>query len=69
MELGRALQIPNDELQEVLQNEGMTYQGAFKILWGWRDRNEDNMHQDNVNTLREALTKTGSEDLVQKLGL
>ena len=31
MDLGRALQFPDDELQEILQNEGMSYQGAFKV--------------------------------------
>lgn len=69
MDLGRQLQVPDDELQEVLQNEGMSYQGAFKILWGWRDRNEDAMHQDNVEVLKEALHKTGREDLIKEAGL
>ena len=69
MDLGRELMVPKEELEEVLQNEGMTYQGAFKVLWGWRDRNEDNMHSDNVEVLKNALRKTGREELIEKMGL
>ena len=66
--LGNALGIPEEELNEISESEGNTYQGAFKVLWAWRD-NLENRSTDSISQLTEALKKcrkTEAADELQK---
>ena len=66
-DLARLLGLTPEDIQEVKDAEGSTYQGAFKCMWMWRDRCEDDATEKQVATLQEALTKAGMPDVAQLL--
>ena len=65
-DLARVLGLTPEDIQEVKDAEGSTYQGAFKCMWTWRDRSEDDVSK-KVETLKEALTKSSMPDVAQML--
>ena len=64
--LGNALELPEEDLNEITESEGNTYQGAFKVLWAWRD-NLENRSKESVSQLAEALVNCGKTDAAAEL--
>lgn len=64
--LGNALGVPEEDLNEISESEGSTYQGAFKVLWAWRD-NLENRSTDSVSQLAEALEKCRKTEAADEL--
>lgn len=60
--LANTLGLAEEDVTEIMESEGATYQGAFKMLWNWRDRTLD-IDQDNTQVLQEALKACGKEDI------
>ena len=58
------LGLAEEDIKEILDGEGATYQGGFKMLWTWRDRTVE-LDQDNAQILREALKACGKDDAAQ----
>ena len=60
--LARSLGLGPDEIKEILEGEGKTYQGAFKVLWTWRDTVEPASPQ-TIGKLKSALVNMNRLDL------
>lgn len=61
--LGKALNLPSDQIKEIWDKEGDTYQGAFQMLWAWRDVTCTLSLSDAVNGLAKALASINRTDL------
>ena len=35
--MAKELGLPEEEVAEIKDSEGQTYQGTFKVLWSWRE--------------------------------
>jgi hypothetical protein len=57
--------VPGDEIAEILAAEGRTYQGAFKMLWAFRE-SASNLTQAYHNLLA-ALVHLGRQDIVDQV--
>ena len=66
--LGQVLEVPDEELAEIRESEGGTYQGAFKMLWAWRQTQPQLEDEKSVETLRSALQKVDKQSLADQLG-
>jgi len=67
--LGKALEVPEEELAEIREGEdSKTYQGAFKILWSWRQTQPPAETEESRNILRAALEKVGKQSFLEDLG-
>ena len=65
-ELASLLGLAEDDVSEVKGSEGATYQGAFKVMWIWRDRTlDDGIDQQKV--LAEALKAASMPDVAEML--
>lgn len=65
--LGKALGVPEEELSEIREGEdGKTYQGAFKVLWSWRQTQPGNETEEIRNILKAALEKVGKKGLLEE---
>jgi len=59
---GKSLGVGDEDIKEILEGEGKTYQGTFKVLWNWRDTVEPQSEQ-AVKRLKSALIDIGRIDL------
>lgn len=67
--IGKALAVPDEELAEIREDEGSTYQGAFKMLWSWRQAQPTNADSEaTLEALKAALKEAGKGHLVEQLG-
>jgi hypothetical protein len=64
--LATTLGLAEEDIGEIREAEGATYQGAFKMLWTWRDRTLE-LDQDNFTVLQEALKAVGKGDVAELL--
>ena len=62
--LANTLGLAEEDIKEILEAEGATYQGAFKMLWTWRDRTVE-LDQDNTQVLQEALKASGKGEVAE----
>lgn len=68
--LGKALNTPDEELAEIRgSDDATTYQGAFKVLWAWRQTQPPIEAESSRTILKEALQKVGKKDLADELGV
>ncbi|ESO05069.1 hypothetical protein HELRODRAFT_172085 [Helobdella robusta] len=78
--LAKELGIPEDEVEEIKESEGSTYQGAFKVLWAWKESRPaapvaatsaegsgDAPPKSELEVLKEALVKVGKKDVAEHL--
>lgn len=65
--LGKALGVPEDEIAEIKESaDASTYQGAFKMLWAWRQSQttgDDAMQE----ALRSALQQVDKAQLIEEI--
>ena len=64
-ELAMLLSVTEEEIGELMIDEGHSYHGAFRMLWGWRESSTD--LQASVESLREALQQLGHSDVAQQV--
>ena len=62
-QLAKLLSVAEDEISELLSSEGHSYQGAFRMLYEWREGSADlkTSHESLVSALREL----GHSDAVE----
>lgn len=66
--LGKALEVPEEELAEIREGEdSKTYQGAFKVLWSWRQTQPPAETEESRNILKAALEKLGKQSFLEDL--
>ena len=65
MPLAKALEVPSDEIQDIYNTEGDSYQGAFKVIYYWKD-SAGGKTQDKVDTLVAALKKINRQDVIDE---
>jgi hypothetical protein len=66
--LGKALGVPDEELNEIKEDpDGTTYQGAFKMLWAWRQTQPSHDEAASTDTLRRALQQVNKGQLFDQL--
>lgn len=65
--IGKALEVPEEELTEIKQDEGSTYQGAFKMLWAWRQTQPTQDNEATVEILKTAFQTAGKNHLIDHL--
>lgn len=66
--IGKALAVAEEELAEIREDEGSTYQGAFKMLWAWRQAQPTSADSEaTLEALKAALQEAGKGHLVEQL--
>jgi hypothetical protein len=66
--LGRALGVSEDELAEIKDSaDASTYQGAFKMLWAWRQSIPAGDDEGATAALRSALEQVNKGQLLDQL--
>ena len=65
--LGKELGISEEEMVEINETEGSTYQGTFKVLWAWRQTDQTNGTTVSTETLKAVLEKIGKKDVAEQL--
>ena len=66
--LGKVLGVPDEELAEIKEGpDGTTYQGAFKMLWAWRQMQPSHEEEASTDTLRRALQQVNKGQLFDQL--
>lgn len=63
--LAKGLSIPGAEIAEILEGEGKTYQGGFKMLWNWRE-SKTNLTE-GLDALIAQLKALNRRDVVELL--
>lgn len=67
--IGKALAVADEELAEIREDEGSTYQGAFKMLWAWRQAQPTSADNEaTIGALKAAFQEAGKGHLVEQLG-
>ena len=67
--LGRTLGLPEDEITEIKEGpDSGTYQGAFKVLWAWRQTQPEIEQASSVEILKNALIQVNKQTLAEQLG-
>jgi len=62
--LGTALAVPAEELKTIKEGpDNSTYQGAFKVLWAWRQTQPEVEQDSSVQALKAALVQANKETL------
>lgn len=62
------LDVPQQEVDDLIESEGVTnYQAAFRMLYGWRESNNNNDPHINLQSLISALQQIGRSDLIKTL--
>jgi len=62
--LGNALGLPAEELKSIKEDpDNSTYQGAFKILWAWRQTQPEIEQDSSVLALKAALVQANKQTL------
>ena len=64
-QLAKLLSVAEEEIDELLTNEGRSYQGAFRMLWEWREASSD-LHT-SLQSLLDALRQLGRSDAVEQI--
>jgi len=66
--LGKALGVAEEELTEIKESaDGATYQGAFKMLWAWRQAQPAGDDEGSSAALKEALQQVNKAQLAEQL--
>lgn len=66
--LGKALGVPDDEMAEIKESaDASTYQGAFKMLWTWRQSQTGGDDEATRQALRTALQHVDKAQLLEQL--
>jgi hypothetical protein len=65
-QVGTCLDLPSEELDEIKNAEGDSYQAAFRMLWLWRDTAGQGGY-DTPSVLGDALKAAGRSDLEEIL--
>jgi len=66
--LGKALGVADDELTEIRESaDASSYQGAFKMLWAWR-QSQTSADEDAIQqALRAALQQVNKAQLMEEI--
>jgi len=65
--LGKALNLPEEELTEIKEGpDSSTYQGAFKVLWAWRQTQPEIEQDSSVQALKAALVQATKQTLADE---
>jgi len=65
--LGKALALPEEELTEIKEGpDSTTYQGAFKMLWAWRQTQPEIEQDSSVQALKAALIQANKQTLADE---
>ena len=65
--LGKTLNLPSDQVKEIWDKEGDTYQGAFQMLWAWRDNTSSMSLPLAIGELSGALDRINRTDLAEEV--
>ena len=69
--LGKALGVSADEIKEIKEGgaDASTYQGAFKMLWAWRQSQSDAGADDDATrlALTAALQQVDKAQLIEQI--
>jgi len=66
--LGKALGVPDDEMAEIKESaDASTYQGAFKMLWTWRQSQTTGDDEAARQALRTALQQVDKAQLLEEI--
>jgi len=66
--LGKALGVPDEEINEIKEGaDASTYQGAFKMLWAWRQAQTVEDQEAIQQALRSALQQVDKAQLMDEL--
>ena len=66
--LGKALGVPDDEISEIKESaDSSTYQGAFKMLWAWRQTQTSGDDETIQQALRTALQQVNKAQLIEEI--
>lgn len=69
--LGKALGVADDEITEIKEGgaDASTYQGAFKMLWAWRQAQTAAAADDEATrqALRTALQQVDKAQLIEEI--
>ena len=66
--LGKALGVPDDEIAEIKESaDASTYQGAFKMLWAWRQSQTTGDEDAIQQALRSALQQVDKAQLMEQI--
>lgn len=60
--LAKGLSVSSGEIAEIIESEGKTYQGCFKMLWNWRESKTD--LSEGLGTLTQQLKAINRMDAV-----
>lgn len=67
-QLGNALGVSDDEIKEIKESaDSSTYQGAFKMLWAWRQAQTTNDDEEMHRALRSALQNVDKAQLIEQI--
>ena len=66
--LGKALGMSDDEVAEIKESaDASTYQGAFKMLWTWRQSQTTGDEDAIQQALRSALQEVDKAQLMEQI--
>lgn len=66
--LGKALGVPDDEIKEIKESaDASGYQGAFKMLWAWRQSQTAGDDEATRQALRTALQQVDKAQLMEQI--
>jgi hypothetical protein len=66
--LGKALGVADEELAEIKESaDGATYQGAFKMLWAWRQTRPAGDDEGSSAALKAALQQVDKAQFAEQL--
>jgi len=66
--LGKALGVPDDEIAEIKESaDASTYQGAFKMLWAWRQSQTTHDEDAIQQALQSALQQVNKAQLMEQI--
>lgn len=66
--LGKALGVPDDEIAEIKESaDASSYQGAFKMLWTWRQSQTTGDDEATRQALRTALQQVDKAQLLEQI--
>jgi len=65
--LAQALNLPEEELTDIKEGpDSTTYQGAFKVLWAWRQTQPEIEQDSSVQELKAALVQVQKQTLADE---
>jgi len=62
-DLARLLSVAEGDISELMESDGHSYHGAFRMLFAWRESSKD--LQASLEAMHEALRQLGHGDVME----